>query len=535
MESIRQVIVSPALKLLTLFGLFIGVIFYFQYTFQPWIYLGITTLILTSTLLFTKQVAIPSIKKLSTCVGLFIILIIISILNGNNLLEERWLLRYLIIILIFTALQFIKTDDDIFKYLRWPLTAFIFYVTIESYTQFFVMYDAYHKENLSIFSSRFLNIDLFAQGLVASLPFILFFRKKSEKNWFIWYELLILLMTTCVWLSVCRSTWIVLIIFYLIELIRPLALSRRKTILIFFTSLILYKSLQLVKSTEIVPVGQSKALSMNYRLVLWKRALQIAIDNPSGIGTGRYLFDMVSYFDGERWSNGLDELSPSPHSEVLRILAEEGWAILAIFIIGFGYLYWIGFQKIYFKKKEAVFFRYMFCLLPEIIFQFPSEMFLPSLLFCVSVATYLNEDSQFISFNKIKYCGLTVFCALTVSAYTVRNFYTVPLQYSKTFCDVFHDNWLMCRRYFAEFYINNKIADADYIVRSQIKWQPNNFYMLAADYSLAIEPRSSVAACLYYNLFNGEKTIEGADLKYCKLEKDRKKIMSALIEYAEKR
>lgn len=535
MENIRQILISPKLKILTLFGLFLGVTFYFQYTFQPWIYFGCATFTLILTLFFEKNVSVPSTLQLRLYLGLFALLALISLLNGNNLLEERWLLRYLVIILIFTAMQFIKTDDDLFKYLRWPLTAFMFYVTLESLTQFFVLYDNYSGENQSLFSSRFLNIDLFAQGLVASLPFILFFHKKSEKLWSFWYELLILLMTTCVWLSVCRSAWIVLVIFYFIELIRPLALTRKKTIFLFVASLILYKSLQLAKNTKIVPVGQYKVSSMNYRLVLWKRAIQIAANNPAGIGTGRYLFDMISYFDGERWSNKLDELSPSPHSEVLRILAEEGWAILAIFIVGFGYLYWIGFRKIYFEKKEALFFRYMFCLLPEIIFQFPSEMFLPSLLFCLSFATYLNEDSQIVSFNKIKYWGLAVFCALTLSAYTVRNFYTVPLTYSKTFCDVFHDNWLMCRRYFAEYYVDNKIADADHIIRSQLKWQPFNFYMLAADYSLAVEPRSSVAACLYYNLFNGEKTIEGADLKYCKLEKDRKKIMSALIEYAEKR
>ncbi len=535
MNAIKTFLSSSSLKILLISLTFTGVAFFYNVAYQPWLYLSLLGLALSTTILFEQKITIPSSKTLILFFTAFLLLIVTSLLNGANLLEERWIWRYIVIVLSLLSLQFIKNERDLYQYLKLPLSFFIFAICTESLLQFFLLYDQYSTASLSTYSSRFYNINIFAQALIASLPFIFLFRKYSLTKWAKFYDFLILLIFICIWLSACRSTWIALVLFFGLELIKPLVFNRKKIIFLFFTSLIMTWSFKTLKNINITPTLIGKEKSQNARAVLIQKTIQLARDNPTGVGENKFMFSIMGYFDENHWTDNIVDITASPHSEPLRILAENGLGIFILSILILGYFYLSGLKKIFHTEKETFFIRYMFCLIPEILFQFPTEMFMPNILFCFSIATYLNKESIEVNFSKLSKLSIIATTVLIIFSFTIRNIYLIPKEYSPTFCKVFQDDWLMCRRYFSEFYVQGDIKKADEIVKPQLKWQPFNFYFLALDYSLGIEPKSSVAACLYYNIFNGEKKIDGSDVSKCPVEKDRSKIISAILEYGAKR
>jgi hypothetical protein len=263
----------------------------------------------------------------------------------------------------------------------------------------------------------------------------------------------------------------------------------------------------------------------------------MAFEKPTGVGVNNFGFNLLGQGIDRSLHLNLDEIALTPHNEALRIWAEEG---IGVFIIYAGFLLFLVFfsiKNIFFdKNSDTLFFRFLLCFLPEIFLQFPSELYFPTFMFAIYSVISLSKDALPAVKNKF----LVLTCLIGLSLFTtfswiVRNEKLISTSSAPGFCSFYHDDWRMCRLYFADLYLSHQYEKANDVARPIIKYQPFNYIFLNLDYSLGQEPKSSVEACLYFNLFDRLSKIKDSDLKDCRPIKDRTVLKEMFYEFAEKR
>ncbi|MBX7231741.1 MAG: O-antigen ligase family protein [Bdellovibrionales bacterium] len=173
---------------------------------------------------------------------------------------------------------------------------------------------------------------MLAQALTLSLPVLILFLKYSKnKIDLVFNYAFIVLCTLVTLLTACRSAILSIIIFYSIEFIFPQIVSRKKLLLTGLSSLILFFSLNSFKKNLSNSVGDDKKGSASYRLEVWKKSVEMATENPLGIGVNKFEFGFLPYKMNSNFENMKTEVDKSPHNEFARILSEEGWVLILIF------------------------------------------------------------------------------------------------------------------------------------------------------------------------------------------------------------
>jgi hypothetical protein len=487
---------------------------------------------------FRKSVILfPQKKYTLIFLSIFLLTAIQALLNGSYLTEERWINRYIILLTFFVFLQFFQTQDSIGK-IKWPFCVFIFSVSAYSFYQYVFIFEPGTKLALSTFSSRFWNINMYSQAMVVALPLLSFFRGRSvQKKFRLWIDLSLILIFTTLLASQSRTSMIGLGLFFTIELFRPNGFSRKTLLALFLFSCLIFSGLHTYKS-QLPKAGTGitdKTQSFSYRRNVYEKSIEMAKDFPTGVGTNRFPYYLFIYFNQNKVSADYDDVYKTPHSEPLEVLTENGLGIFIVYSIFIIFVLLKSIQLVFFRKSASLFARFYICAFPEILFHFPSDMYFPVMLCAVLLGPELSQVSQLIKNKLAIKIALVLSSLLLLSTYAAREFYIVPQKWAKPYCHVFHDNFEMCRRYFATAYVENDFNLANDLIRPTLKYQPFNFYALALDYSLASEPRSQIAACLYYNLFNGEHQIKNSPVDKCHLVEDKNKKIEAFLEYSDRR
>lgn len=501
--------------------------------------LSLTGLAVALCLLALKKraLSLPAKKWLFPLFFFSALLVLNSLLNGANLLETRWLERFIFLLLILALLQLMTEDRaDFFLTLKWPLFIFLFVIIFYALWQYFFTFlpaPHSHSQHASFFS----NINMYTQAMVLGLPLIYMIKcheKTVTSSQRFIYDLLTVLMSSTLILGYCRSSWLALLAFYFMELYSPSINSRKRTFAIVLTSLALFFSLNALNS-EPTQALANKNKTASYRLALWHKSYLMALEQPTGVGTDKFTFELQLYNDGPAQGDNLTDLFRSPHNEFLRVLAEEGWTVFFIYALAVLITLLAAAKALLVDRSKSYMPRFFICLFPEMFFQFPSEIWFSIFLIAVFTAFALSQESQSRFFHLKSKIFLITAAFLIFAVYLVREKKIIPYQYSAHYCSVFPDNWPMCRSYFEDHQRDNNRKAASDTVRPVIKRQPTNYIALAYDYSIGVEPRSQIIACLYYNLFYGKRFMHEEDKVICQLEPDRKKFRLILKEFADLR
>ncbi len=521
---------------MTFFFIFlIYVTFFHNLSYQPWIYLSVLTSSLLPFIFFKKDILIPSNKVFYCLGGLFFLLILVDLLNGSHLTEERWLMRYTVYLFAFVCMQIFENEESIFKIAGLPIVLFLLFITLESISEYIIYFDFASQKQHSVHVSRFWNIAHYCQAMVASIPIIILFKKYCGATYGLLIDFLMITLTISILLGISRSCTIALVIIYLIEFISPLVYSKKKIAGLLLVSFLIFYVLNEYKQGYSSSIQTQKEHSLNYRKAIWKKSIELSLDNPAGVGVNNFGFSLFGYLDNEKLSDQLTDINVSPHNEFLRILAEEGWGFFILYLIGFIFISYNGFIKIFIKKESAIFYRFFFCMMPEMLFQFPTEMYMPCFLFGLLCFTSFEKKSK-VKRNKILLLTSAIILSIfSTASWVIRNEKIIPLNYSKTMCSIYHDDWRLCRRYFIDYLGLNKPQDASDVIRPIIKYQPFNFNNLTLDHMLGDTGRRQFISCLYINLFNGQIILGQETELQCEIEKDRAKLRNVFFEYAEQR
>lgn len=519
-----------------LFCLFLFVEFFFhRYTHHSWIF-ALEFMIISSFFLFSKnKIFLPSTKIIYFLFFAFFVTVLQAILNSSNLTEERWILRYINLLVFFFGFQFFSQEENLLS-IKYPLIIFIISVSGLSLIQYLFFFDVSNTQSLGSFASRFWNISFYSQAMVLTLPFISYFKTKSSSKIFLSLSnvaTLFILITLLA--SQSRASLIGLSFFLFLELWRPLGFQRLKLFFIFLISILFYFSVSFVKSDVNTQIAKSKQSSLEYRLNTIKKSIQMTLDNPTGVGSSNFTYRLFLYFDKHPLSAQPFELYKTPHNEPLQVLTEDGWAIFLLYLTALFITLYFVLRAILKNQENSPFPRYFICLIPEIFFHFPFDMYFPVILFSLSFPIFLKKNNIELSWSKTKSLILTFLSILILFVYWVRERKILPKEYAETYCSIFQDNFDICKLYFEDYYLENDFYKANEIIRPILKYQPYNFRALALDYSLGEEPRSQIAACLFFDLFNGEQKIPESHTSTCVLSTNLPQKNERFQEYSNRR
>jgi len=521
-----------------LFGVFFAALVLFRPLFiqdyltnSGWIYLAVLVFLISIFLSSRQIVFLPS-KRVLIFFGFFMtVLVLTSATNGATFLEERWTQRYLTILLLLIGFQLFNSESSVSKLLKYPISLFILFICLESIYQYLFLCKPNDPMRPFCHASRFWNINMLSQALVLSIPFLLLIRKDVSKK-FAWsLDFLAYLAAVAIFLTGCRSSLLALILFFALQAAVPFVISRGRAILILMLAIISFSALYIYKKNTLAPFGEGKQGSANYRLEVWKRTVDMSLDFPSGIGVNNFEFGFLPYKRDSKIQNVPWEVDKSPHNEFIRFLAEEGWAAFVVLLLGCIFLGFAIARKLFLGKLTFQ-HRLILIALPEFVFQFPTEMYFPVILFCIASAIEFSPDARSFAFKPIFKASLIGFAGFVLALFVIRNIQIVSPKYSMQFCSAFADDWKMCGDYFKYHLNRGDSASAAATIRPVIRRQPFNFIALNFDYLLGNINRNNSIICNYYSLFNGNFSIEGSDISKCNAHVEKSKLLNDFILYA---
>lgn len=525
-----------------LFALFFAaLLFYTPFYIQDylsnagWFYLGALGFFASILIFFRDQFRVPQ-KSVLILIGLSVLVLnISSLLNHSTFLEERWNQRYLGLMFFVIAFQIFRSELDISKYLRVPLSLFLLFVCLESIYQYLFLCQLDNPMGPSCYASRLWHINMLAQALVLSLPFLLVFRRDVANQIARWsFDVVIVLSSLTILLSGCRSSLLALGVFFLLQFVAPFAITRSRSILLFVASLMLFAGFFLYKQNTLTPFGGMKQGSAQYRLEVWKKTIEMAKDFPSGVGVNNFEFGFLPYKRESKVPIVTHEVDKSPHNEFVRVLAEEGWVVLLALVTVVGVFLVIAMRQLQ-RQELTLLSRFILIGVPEFFFQFPTELIFPVFLFVICCAVTFNTEAREMSFKRRYKAVLLITSGIVLALFVVRNSEIVPLKYSPVYCSLFPDNWKMCAEYFKSNLEGGDYSRASETIRPVIRRQPFNFIALHFDFLLGDPVRNSKISCNSIALFNGNSFIDGADTSQCDPSIGRKMLIENFQNYARDR
>jgi hypothetical protein len=239
--------------------------------------------------------------------------------------------------------------------------------------------------------------------------------------------------------------------------------------------------------------------TVQHRLEMWQNAAAIAKDYPLGVGRGKFAFYHVLYQQEDQVSPRAEGLiERTPHNEVLKHLAEEGWLyiLLAFMLIG-SFLYRSrksllkSFQQ---SETTQAIGAFAFLLLVELCLQFPFELALPYFMLTIVTGYFLSLTPKHENIAAPLLVSIPLFVGMT----TVISFlWLAELAHGikrndKAFvaraCTLAPYAWRTCEIHLRHLLKENKPVDAAEEALQHLSLRPYNFltlYRLGYAYTLS--------------------------------------------------
>ena len=332
----------------------------------------------------------------------------------------------------FVALFYVVTT--IIKGEKKAIIIFVKTITISAFIHSFIGICQYYFIGFNFIPGKYIiystmvNKNLFSSFLFLTLPFVLYGFFRFFGYWLIINSCTFVLLLFALFLARTRSVWLAIIVSTLITIsickfiFKKVQITKGKKyffrnrlivglaiiIVVVFSSILSYQfyttkkqSIQQIFMSKKVPI----TASLNERIALWKKSVQIFTDNPIlGVGIGNWKIVLPNYgTTGMRSESGLTHFQ-RPHNDFLWVLTEIGMTgficYSLIFIISIGYILKIVFHTLIIEHKI-----FSLCMLFGILgytiigfFSFPKERIAQSIYLVIIIGSVVKiYDSQFPS------------------------------------------------------------------------------------------------------------------------------------------
>lgn len=496
-----------------------------------WVVLAFLASICGLVALLNSQIKLPPKKIGLWLMGFLALAVVFSLINGGNLLEEKWTHRWLTLILFMSLLQIFATSEDLVKAVRYPLLVFVFALCAESFYQNFFTCQT-STLGTSCFSSRFYNINMLTQALLMAVVLLDFVKTGAHKKMqWLFYTAIVLSIFIFVY-SQSRSAFIAIFIFAVSRLF-----FSQKEFWRWFLPLLVATFIFTVVDTRQSSGSRTtvKATSTNYRKELALGSLRMIRENPLGVGVNNFEYGFGPYRNDGELPPSPNVLDKTPHDDFLLVLTEEGWVVGGLLLFICGLLAVNAFKHLR-QKRRSLWSGFFIIILPELLFQFPSDMhFFGFCLALVLAIECLNGLPLVFSFKPAYRAIAAVMILFFGAAGVLRYTLWVPAQFSPQYCSVFHDNWRNCGSYTQTHINRGDGITADLTVAPVIRYQPYNFYMLQWDYNLRDPHHTGILICNYSALFKFQFSIPGSDNSPCAQNITRQEMQSRMRDYSSNR
>ena len=419
---------------------------------------------------------------------------------------DIWLDRVVLMTLIVVLLQF-KSAEQMLRLLRWPIAMAAVFVCLVSLAQFVQYRILEFQPSPRFFAGTFGENNMCAQFLSLALAMALPRAVETESR--LWR-----------YVSTTASTFILVFLF--------IHQSRSTLIGAGLTVCFLLFSSQKVERIRIVAIAlgafilsalltamqpqkfqiSDKSSSNSDRRELYLETFGMIQSRPMGVGTGRFEFDSIPFLQGGKFQAGEGMIYKSPHSEPLRLLAEEGviWTTLGVFVV-FAILQNASLiSAIRERRPEAIQITALgFALAPELLFQFPFQSAVAFFFSAVLGAALLHRipllTSPFDWRARLAGAGLamgilTLGIAIAHSNYQATTA-TRPDDYVRS-CERMSSNWYVCSMA-AQFSIEFGHPEvAVPLMKNEILKRPFNFVAFRNLGMAAWRQSDPVLACEYF-------------------------------------
>jgi hypothetical protein len=447
-------------------------------------------------LVLPRKIKIPKMPlALSLSASLIVIYQIFFHIYGFSFYNFLFIFEFLC--LVYMALYFYSFDlsfEEIQDSLKYGILALVLFILSVSFYEFYQFRIVKMSTELGLIST-FGNINMFAEFLVLTLPFIFFWTKKQDKipNWFK------LLLFSC-WLFFifyCRSRsawigaglWLVLQAFY--------GFKKKEIAYIVLAFGMYFVSIYAPSVKN--KIAEIKDYNVVARRALIEATAYMIKDNPLGIAPGRFMSDILPYQMETEVKPTEFSYYDQPHSELFKWPAQFGWVFSLISLVfllttAFICLRWL------IAKKEAFLVTSFAVLLPQLLFQFPFENPASLLYLSLVLAVFFSVYKSEAIFNITSWMRV-VFVVLFLAGlyntwgfnYSIYHESTIPrTEKIVKACEYYPINFKTCHAKLA-YFIDNKMPErfvSDYL--KDLEKQP-----MAVDY-LRLMPT-------YYSLVNNNK------------------------------
>ncbi|MEZ0390788.1 MAG: O-antigen ligase family protein [Pseudobdellovibrionaceae bacterium] len=474
-------------------------------------------------LLIRGQVSLPN-RQLMGLAGLAILLksitafLFVNWVTVSNLLEG---LSFVVLCLFFTTALKNKSFNS--RTLFWFYLPSSLMITIYALVQFVQSRILDRNPEPFFFSGTFGNINMMAEYLVLLLP-LGFYLARTQKDW----KGQVLAVANAGWIFMLlvgqsRSAWIGLFFCFLFSAISKL--NRREWLCYLIP-------LGLFFATKMIPYdgpdyAQAKSGSFSKRSELYKGASKMLLDNPLGIGGGRFPFSYIPYQMTTQEPPTEKERFDTPHSELLKWGIENGWAFLFVSCLWWlclGFFVW----KIKAPPELLTFYRTSYVVIgPQLLFQFPFEN--PGSVLALSfVLGFLFSASSNLSLNSkwmtrvVAGLAAALLCAKGVSFTTAKYLesqHPNNLEALETGCQIDRTNWYICFLYSMKVASSTFPRDAFPILDIQIRQRPFDYQSLRALTYTYVQTGNTRGACesalVYNTFFQGRSLFTDFIKQYC--------------------
>ena len=507
--------------------------FFDSYTIIKWVFILYSANLSILMFLFkTKSLILPKLSRLS----LYIIALIVCFLLFNSYLHDVSLFsyentrRFLFwgIAIFFLNLFWAEKEEafhKIEKAICITLTVFLF-LSLSQYI---------FRPHIPPYLT-FGNINLAAEfvGFLLIFPFGALTRLWRESKKSIPLNLLSAASISYLYLTHCRSTYIGVFIiisaaFYLYKAPFKEVLKILTTaiiITIFIKGLVPWLYPEIYPEINLLPPLKG----FSSRGLLYIDTLKMIIENPLGVGVGRYEFASLPYLANIYPQHNETMIFLSPHNEFLHYLVEDGVILSLLFLLltcSVIYFYWNDVKRIFMNYPEFIYFSIF--LFVQSLFQFPLIESLPFFLTAMMIGyffSFLKKDC--LTYNLKHISRLTLigvnflaFMIFTVSFLSKYISYNFPndQNLNKMACSFGNRDWFACLNV-ASTYINKGDYDKaeSYALRT-LTWQPLNYQGMKILGFVRLYQGNTKKACelfkKYDSFFQNKTTLHELIAKKC--------------------
>ena len=369
--------------------------------------------------------------------------------------------------------------------------------------------------DISVVLSTFGNVNMFAEFLILSVPFLFHWTRYKDK-----LPAFLKLFLFSLWLffilySRSRSAWIGLALWSLLLFkIKP---TKKELIFIGFAL-----GLYLINNFTPSLVNNLNAIKQNNtsgRLSLYAATYEMIKDHPWGIRAGAYMGEIEVYQMGSQLKPTEFNYYDQPHSEFLKWGAQFGWFFLVFVFILFISILW-QLYRWFLDHKGIYFIESFLVLLPQILFQFPFENPASLVYLSLVVALFFKEytASKTISLNlSYRLTAIILFLAGLYSSvgfvFSVYQESTMPRNENIILaCEYYPINVKACHAKLA-YYLDNKKYD-EFVKDFKVDFMKEPFFvdylrLLPTYYSIK---QNGMKTCqslfLYKTIFPEQKSFD---------------------------